>query len=62
MEWLSPAINMENVKTIVYHMPDGQPLALPVQGYEDLIEFGPGDICDTSEVNGILHFFPKGNC
>lgn len=62
MEWLSPTINMENVKTIVYHMPDGQPLALPVHGFEDLIEFGPGDICDTSEVNGIIHFFPKGNC
>ena len=62
MEWISSTINMDKVKTIVYHMLDGHPLALPVQGFEELIEFGPGDICDTSEVNGIVHFFPKGNC
>lgn len=62
MKWISPAIDMTKVKTIIYHLPDGQPLALPVQGFEEFIEFGPGEICDTSDANGVVHFFPKGNC
>jgi hypothetical protein len=52
---------MSKVQAVIYHMPDGQALAIPVEGLEQFIEFGLGTICDTSEVNGLVHFFPRGN-
>ena len=44
------AIDFSKVDTLVYHMPNGPPLSVEI-----------GDICDTSEIDGVVHFFPKGN-
>jgi hypothetical protein len=32
-------------------------------GVEELfdLEMEIGDVCDTSEIDGVIHFFPKGN-
>lgn len=57
----SRVIDMSKVQAVIYHMPDGQALAIPVDGLEQFIEFGLGTICDTSEVDGLVHFFPRGN-
>ena len=58
-----PPIDMSKVSTLVYHLPDGPALSLEMNGGE--IFFDPdmelGDICDTTEIDGVLHFFPKGN-
>ena len=58
-----PPIDMSKVSTLVYHLPDGPALSLEMNGGE--MFFDPdmelGDICDTTEIDGVLHFFPKGN-
>ncbi|MBU0674878.1 MAG: hypothetical protein KJ950_09575 [Proteobacteria bacterium] len=58
---LNHSINMEKVRTIIYHLPDGQSFVVPIDGLEPYIELGFGDICDTSEIDGVVHYFPKGN-
>ena len=57
------AIDFSKVDTLVYHMPNGPPLSVEMEGLEDIIDFDMeiGDICDTSEIDGVVHFFPKGN-
>jgi hypothetical protein len=42
-------------------MPDGQQFFLNMEGIEQFVELGLGRICDTSEIDGVLHFFPRGN-
>ena len=58
-----PPIDMSKVNTLVYHLPDGPALSLEMNGGDFF--FDPdmelGDICDTTEIDGVLHFFPKGN-
>jgi len=58
-----PTIDFTKVDTLIYHLPNGQALSVHMNGFEDLfdIEMEMGDICDTSEIDGIVHFFPKGN-
>jgi len=58
-----PTIDFTKVDTLIYHLPDGPTLSVHMNGFEDLfdIEMEMGDICDTSEIDGVVHFFPKGN-
>lgn len=57
----SKNIDLSKVRAVVYHMPGGDSFAVPVEGIEQFIEFGFGKICDTSEIDGFIHFFPRGN-
>ncbi len=54
---------MSKVETLIYHMPDGPTFSVEMAGLEDTIDIDMemGDICDTSEIDGVLHFFPRGN-
>ena len=63
MKLFSPYIDLSTVSTVVYHLPDGPALSLKIDGVEEYIdlELELGHICDTSEIDGVLHFFPKGN-
>ena len=61
MEILSQPIDLTNTHTIIYHMQDGQIVTLKIDGVRDVVDFGLGDICDTSEIDGTIHFFPRGN-
>ena len=63
MKLFSPYIDLSTVSTVVYHLPDGPALSLKIDGIEEYIdlELELGHICDTSEIDGVLHFFPKGN-
>jgi hypothetical protein len=58
---ISKPFDMNKVHTIVYHLPDGEILAIDKDTIEAGVNFGCGDVCDTSEINGEVHFFPKGN-
>ncbi|MCX5863557.1 MAG: hypothetical protein NTW42_11835 [Deltaproteobacteria bacterium] len=54
-------IDITKVRTVVYHMPDGQQFSINMEGIEQFVELGPGRVCDTSDIDGVLHFFPRGN-
>jgi hypothetical protein len=60
--FVSP-IDLSTVSTLYYHLPDGPVLSLKVDGLEDYIDLGleMGHICDTSAIDGVVHFFPRGN-
>jgi len=61
MEIISRPIDLENVRTVIYHLPDGPSFSVAMEDVKELIEFGFGDICDTSDIDGVVHFYPKGN-
>ncbi len=56
-------IDFSKVDTLIYHLPDGPSFAVQMEGIEDLIDIDMemGDVCDTSDIDGVIHFFPKGN-
>ena len=61
--FFSNPIDFTKVDTLVYHLPDGPSFSVEMQGVEELfdIEMEIGDICDTSEIDGVIHFFHRGN-
>jgi len=63
MKLFSPPIDLSSVSTVVYHLPNGPALSLKINGIEEYLdlEFELGHICDTSDIDGIIHFFPRGN-
>ncbi len=61
MNTISKQIDLSKVRTVVYHLPDGKSYEVEVEGLEQFLDFGVGKICDTSEINGTVHFYPKGN-
>ncbi len=63
MRFMSHSIDMSKVQTVVYHLPDGQTLTVRVNGVEQLLDLGLEltDICDTSDIDGVVHVFPKGH-
>ncbi|MDX1775130.1 MAG: hypothetical protein R3297_00955 [Desulfobulbales bacterium] len=63
MKFLPDSIDISKVQTLLYHFPDGKVLKLEVKDFEQLatLEFELGRFCDTSAINGILHFYPRGN-
>ncbi len=56
-------IDFTKVSTIVYHLPDGPSYSVEMTGVEELLdlEMEMGDVCDTSDIDGVVHFFPRGN-
>ncbi len=61
MKLFSPPIDLTAVSTVVYHLPDGPALSLKIDGIEEYLdlELELGHICDTSAIDGVIHFFPK---
>ncbi|MGI6657252.1 MAG: hypothetical protein ACOX5Z_10635 [Desulfobulbus sp.] len=56
-------IDLSKVDTLVYHLPDGPIFSLELNDWGQFLdlEMELGDVCDTSDIDGVLHFFPKGN-
>ena len=56
-------IDLSKVQTLLYHFPDGKVLRLEIKDIEQLstLELEIGRFCDTSVIDGILHFYPHGN-
>lgn len=63
MKLFARPVDLTTVSTIVYHLPDGPSLSLEIDGIEEYVdlEYEMGHYCDTSDIDGTLHFFPKGN-
>jgi len=63
MKFLPKSIDISKVQTLLYHFPDGKVLQLVIKDIDQFatLEFGFGRYCDTSDINGILHFYPRGN-
>ncbi len=60
----TPTIDFSKVETLIYHLPDGPTLAVNMQSsFEEIfdLEMEIGEVCDTSDIDGVVHFFPKGN-
>jgi hypothetical protein len=51
------------IATFIYHLPDGPTFSVEVNGLEEILdlEMEIGDVCDTSDIDGVIHFFPRGN-
>ncbi len=63
MKLFVPPIDLSAVNTLYYHLPDGPVLSLKIEGLEDYIDLRleVGHVCDTSAIDGVVHFFPIGN-
>lgn len=63
MKLFSSPIDLSDVETVVYHLPDGPALSMKIDGIEEYLDLDleQGHVCDTSKIDGVLHFFPKGN-
>jgi len=63
VNFLPNSIDITKVQTLLYHFPDGKVLQLDIKDIDRLstLEFEVGRFCDTSEINGVLHFYPRGN-
>ena len=63
MNFLPDTIDYSKVQTLLYHIPGGQVLQLEIKDIEQLatLKFEVGRFCDTSEIDGVLHFYPHGN-
>ena len=59
----SNPIDLSKVNTLIYHLPDGPTFSVEMNDLDGFIDLDMqmGDICDTSDIDGVLHFFPKGN-
>ena len=59
----TPTIDFSKVDTLIYHLPDGPTLAVNMNNVEEVfdLEMEMGEVCDTSEIDGVVHFFPRGN-
>lgn len=59
----SNPIDMSKVNTLIYHLPDGPTFSVEMDDLDGFIDLDMemGDICDTTDIDGVLHFFPKGN-
>jgi hypothetical protein len=58
---LEKRVDLAGVQTIVYHLLGGEALAVPVEEFEGYFDPGFGEVCDTSEFNGEVHYFHRGN-
>jgi hypothetical protein len=59
----SNPLDLSKVNTLIYHLPDGPTFLVEMNDLERFIDLDMemGDVCDTSDIDGVLHFFPKGN-
>ena len=63
LNFMPNTIDLSKVQTLLYHFPDGKVLRLDIKDIEQFsaLELEIGRFCDTSAINGILHFYPRGN-
>ncbi len=61
--FFTSTIDLNKVDTLVYHLPNGPSISVKMSNVEEIVdlELEMGEICDTSEIDGVVHFFPKGN-
>ncbi|MFC1523497.1 hypothetical protein ACFL6N_01775 [Thermodesulfobacteriota bacterium] len=62
MKPIAKPIDMSKVRAVIYHLHGGDKLVLKMDSIQQFVDFGAGKICDTSDIDGTIHFFPLGNC
>lgn len=64
MNFLPRNIDISRIEALIYHFPNGKMLRIEIKDIEQLavLEFEVGKLCDTSHIDGKLHFYPRGNC
>lgn len=62
-KFFSKSIDFSKVETLIYHLPNGPALSVEMAGLKDIIDIDMeiGHVCDTSDIDGVVHFFPRGN-
>jgi len=63
MKSLLQSHDLSHAHTLIYHLPNGETLEIPIDDYAHLLEFSLefGRACNTAEIDGIIHFFPQGH-
>ncbi|MGL1933010.1 MAG: hypothetical protein OCC45_14825 [Desulfotalea sp.] len=63
MKLFSQPVDLSSANTVIFHLPDGPAITLNIDGVEAYIdlELEQGHVCDTSKIDGTIHFFPRGN-
>ena len=63
MDFLPRTLDVSKIEALVYHFPDGHKLRLEIKDLEQLavLKFEVGKLCDTTHIDGALHFYPRGN-
>jgi len=60
MRSLCKPIDLEKVRAVIYHAPEGQAYTVKIEVMDQFKELGLGELCDTSEIDGNVHFYPRG--
>lgn len=62
MMTLLNSIDISKVHTLIYHLPEGRTMAIRIRGIELFmrLDLERGKVCDTSDIDGVVHFFPDG--
>jgi hypothetical protein len=55
--------DMSKVQTLIYHLPNGKMLTIEMENMDIFLDMDLeiGRVCDTSAIDGVVHFFPQGN-
>jgi hypothetical protein len=63
MKFVTHSHDLSHAHTLIYHLPNGETLEINIDDNVHLLEFGLeyGRICNTAEIDGIIHFFPLGH-
>lgn len=63
MKFVTQSQDLSRAHTLIYHLPNGETLEVNMDDYPLLLEFGLefGRVCDTAEIDGVIHFFPLGH-
>lgn len=62
MQSLLESIDITKVQILIYHLPSGKTVAIKLKGIEMFMQLDleRGRVCDTSDIDGVVHFFPSG--
>ena len=63
MKFITQSHDLSHAHTLIYHLPNGEIVEIDIDDYVLLIEFGLefGRVCNTAEIDGVIHFFPFGH-
>ena len=63
MDFLPCTIDFSKIESLIYHFPNGKVLRIEIKDIEQLavLKHEVGNLCDTTHIDGKLHFYPRGN-
>jgi len=63
LNFLPSTIDISKIEALIYHFPNGKMLQIEIHDIEQLavLEYEVGKLCDTTHIDGKLHFYPRGN-